>query len=237
MTTRIQTLIERLQITTTLDELQELVENLRDVYKITHVVYHIVGDSGTEYGVYTYDQKWVDHYISKKYYRTDPVVTESLKRFHPIDWRTLDWSGRQQRNLMQEAIENGIGKQGLSLPIRGANGKNALFSVTSFANDKEWDKFLAENSEDMILAAHYIHQRASEIMGALPDLTVKDLSPREKDALTLLASGKSRAEAANCLKISEHTFRVYVDTARHKLGALNTTHAVAVALSRGVILP
>ncbi|MEM6465224.1 MAG: helix-turn-helix transcriptional regulator, partial [Pseudomonadota bacterium] len=58
---------------------------------------------------------------------------------------------------------------------------------------------------------------------------------RERDVLTLLGLGQSRAQAADRLKISEHTFRVYVDTARHKLGALNTTHAVAVALNSGAI--
>jgi DNA-binding CsgD family transcriptional regulator len=51
-----------------------------------------------------------------------------------------------------------------------------------------------------------------------------------------LALGKSRAQAAADLEISEHTLRVYIESARHKLGALNTTHAVARALSSGIII-
>jgi DNA-binding CsgD family transcriptional regulator len=46
----------------------------------------------------------------------------------------------------------------------------------------------------------------------------------------------NRAQAAAEMEISEHTLRVYIETARHKLGALNTTHAVARALSRGLIV-
>jgi DNA-binding CsgD family transcriptional regulator len=38
------------------------------------------------------------------------------------------------------------------------------------------------------------------------------------------------------LQISEYTLRVYVEGARHKLGALNTTHAVARALTKGLIV-
>ena len=38
------------------------------------------------------------------------------------------------------------------------------------------------------------------------------------------------------MSISEHTLRVYIESARHKLGALNTTHAVARALSTGLIV-
>ncbi|KEJ89760.1 hypothetical protein DSW25_05935 [Sulfitobacter donghicola DSW-25 = KCTC 12864 = JCM 14565] len=48
--------------------------------------------------------------------------------------------------------------------------------------------------------------------------------------------GYSRAQVANSLAISEHTLRVYIESARFKLGALNTTHAVARALSRGLIV-
>ena len=62
------------------------------------------------------------------------------------------------------------------------------------------------------------------------------LSPREVDAMTLLAMGYSRAQTAETLSISEHTLRVYIESARFKLGALNTTHAVARAMSRGLIV-
>ena len=54
--------------------------------------------------------------------------------------------------------------------------------------------------------------------------------------MTLLAVGYSRAQVADTLSISEHTLRVYIESARFKLGALNTTHAVARALSRGQIV-
>ncbi|MCU0855274.1 MAG: helix-turn-helix transcriptional regulator, partial [Rhodobacteraceae bacterium] len=57
------------------------------------------------------------------------------------------------------------------------------------------------------------------------------------EALSLLSLGQSRAEVADTLQISENTLRAYIDSARHKLGAMNVTHAVALALARGVITP
>ncbi|MGA0228830.1 MAG: LuxR family transcriptional regulator, partial [Paracoccaceae bacterium] len=36
--------------------------------------------------------------------------------------------------------------------------------------------------------------------------------------------------------ISEHTLRAYAESARYKLGAVNTIHAVAAAISRGLIV-
>ena len=68
-------------------------------------------------------------------------------------------------------------------------------------------------------------------------LTSTELSPRERDVLSRLSLGESRARVAEALQISENTLRAYIDSARHKLGAMNVTHAVALALARGVIMP
>jgi DNA-binding CsgD family transcriptional regulator len=62
------------------------------------------------------------------------------------------------------------------------------------------------------------------------------LSPRENETLTFLALEYSRAQVAHTLCISENTLRVYIESARYKLGAANTTHAVSLAVSRGLIL-
>jgi DNA-binding CsgD family transcriptional regulator len=50
-----------------------------------------------------------------------------------------------------------------------------------------------------------------------------------------LSIGLNRSRTAEQLKISEHTLRVYIESARHKLSAANTTHAVAKAVSGGLI--
>ena len=40
------------------------------------------------------------------------------------------------------------------------------------------------------------------------------------------SEGKTSAEIAIILGLSEHTVRCYLESARHKLGAANNTHAV-----------
>jgi DNA-binding CsgD family transcriptional regulator len=61
------------------------------------------------------------------------------------------------------------------------------------------------------------------------------LSARELDVLRGLSIGKNRAKIAAELGVSENTVRVYIDTARHKLGAVNTSHAIAVSISKGIL--
>lgn len=230
--------MERLNETNTPNDLQTLVENLRDVYDVGNAVYHAVNIGGAPYAAVTYDPRWGDHYHENGYVKIDPVVRGALQRFHPMDWKRLDWSPRGTREFWHEALDFGIGNQGFSIPIRGPNGQFALFTINDTASDDQWDRFTQEFGRDMLLISHYMHQKVVEVLKAdETDPNTKDLSPRERDALSMLGSGESRSRIADTLKISEHTLRVYIDSARHKLGALNTTHAVALALMRGVIYP
>ena len=111
-----------------------------------------------------------------------------------------------------------------------------LFTVNHHCSDRAWAKFTGQYVQDLLLIAHYVNQKALEIERGTDKLPDQMLSPREQDALTMIGTGKSRAYAAQTLAISEHTLRVYIESARFKLGAANTTHAVALAMARGKII-
>lgn len=236
MATKIEDVLSKLQEVTTLLDLQKLVEDLRDIYDVDHAVYHAINNSGDMFAALTYDPTWEPHYREQQYVTSDPVVRNSLKQFQPLNWKRLDWSTKHARQMYAEAVDAGIGNQGYSIPIRGPNGQFALFTVNGTNTDDEWATFLKDYGRDMLLVSHYLHQKVMEIIDP-DDLTdTKELSPRERDALMLLGAGRSRGQVADQLSISEHTLRVYIDTARHKLGALNTTHAVALAMKQGKIV-
>jgi DNA-binding CsgD family transcriptional regulator len=61
------------------------------------------------------------------------------------------------------------------------------------------------------------------------------LSPREREVLTLIASGASGEDAATALGLSAETVRTHVRNAIGKLGAHTRTHAVALAIQSGQI--
>jgi DNA-binding CsgD family transcriptional regulator len=61
------------------------------------------------------------------------------------------------------------------------------------------------------------------------------LSGRERAVLGELAQGRATEEIASSLVLSPHTVRSHVKAAMHKLGARTRAHAVAIALSAGVI--
>ncbi|MBM9594686.1 helix-turn-helix transcriptional regulator [Roseitranquillus sediminis] len=228
--------LDRLAQATTLEELQSETLRLRDESGIANVVYHWTNLKGEQFGAGTYAPEWAVHYINQNYIRVDPVVSGCFNRFHPVEWKQLDWSGKAARAFLGEAVEAGVGRQGLSVPLRGPNGQFALFTVTDECADSAWRAYADERTRDLILIAHFFNQKALEIRRGTDYAEVMRLSPREIDALTMLAIGYSRAQAAERLSISEHTLRVYIESARSKLGAANTTHAVAKALTLGLIL-
>lgn len=236
MTRKLESIIERLGSARTLDDLQSQVVDLRDLYDVEHIVYHSVNSTGQQYAALTYDEAWVDHYIEEDLARIDPVVKGCFQRFHPVDWKRLDWSSKKARDFMGEAVAEGIGNQGFSVPIRGPNGQFALFSVNQRGSDDDWLKFTERSTQELILVAHYLNQTALKIERGTDEMPTRALSPREKDALTMLALGFSRAQAAESLSISPHTLRVYIDAAQFKLGAANTTHAVARAMAQGLLV-
>lgn len=228
--------IEGIQNAKTLEDLQAATEALRDYYSITHIVYHWVNSVGERFGAGTYSSEWVDRYLEKDYLRMDPVIFGCFQRFNPVDWKQLDWSSKAARSFLAEAIEYGVGNQGYTIPIRGPNGQFALFTSGHNCTDEEWEEFVQRNARDLMIVAHEFN-KVVLTFDSVPDKgPMTNLSPRELSAMTFLAKGFSRAQAAAELSISEHTLRVYIEAARHKLGALNTTHAVARALSSGIIV-
>ncbi|HBM57665.1 autoinducer binding domain-containing protein [Salipiger marinus] len=228
--------LEQLEAARSLEDLQAVSEGLRAHYGVDHLVYHWVSASGEQYGCGTYSPDWVQRYIEKGYLRIDPVVQGCFQRFHPVDWKRLDWSSKAARAFQKDAIAHGVGNQGFSIPIRGPNGQFALFTVSHSCPDEDWAQFTALHRRDMILMAHTFNEKALDLEPGRRPEAAQPLSPREIEALTLLAVGYSRAQVAETLAISEHTLRVYVESARFKLGAMNTVHAVARALSRGLIV-
>lgn len=236
-TARLEALLERLQTTKSIDELQVWAHELRDFFGVTHVFYHTASLKSEQVGAFTYSLEWARHYIEKDYRSIDPVVLGAQRRFHPMDWKTLDWSSPAARAMMREAMAHGLGNQGWSVPIWGPHGEFALFCLNHTTDDASWETFTRKNGKDILVVSHLMHEQAMRIINKEMDAPTAELSPRERETLTQLSLGQSRAEVADALQISENTLRAYIDSARHKLGALNVTHAVALALARGIIVP
>ncbi|NHQ93226.1 response regulator transcription factor [Janthinobacterium lividum] len=61
------------------------------------------------------------------------------------------------------------------------------------------------------------------------------LSKRELDVLRLVAQGNANRETGRLLNIKEETVKAHMSTVLAKLGARDRTHAVTIALQRGIL--
>lgn len=229
-------ILEALDAAETLDGLQQIIEQVSRAFDVDHAMYVWVDGAGDHYYFGTYSTEWTERYLEKSYSRVDPVVVGCYQRFHPVDWKRLDWSPKPAREFLKDALSHGVGNQGYAIPVRGPNGQFALFTISHSCDDGCWEKVTEKHSRDFILMAHYFNRKVLELEPSRNAEHAQPLSPREVDALTLLAIGYSRAQVAQTLVISEHTLRVYIESARFKLGAINTTHAIARAISLGLIV-
>ena len=236
MTFDLEGFLRQVEAASSLDDIQTLVVSLRGHYKVDHIVYHWVSSDGEQYGCGTYDPAWAQRYVDMEYLRVDPVILACFQRFHPVDWRRLDWSGKAAKAFRTDALEHGVGTQGFSIPVRGPNGQFALFTLSHTCRDQTWSDFTLAHQRELILIAHYFNHAALKLEKDRAPEPIKALSPREVDSLTFLAMGYSRGQVADMLSISEHTLRAYIESARFKLNAANTTHAITRALTEGLIV-
>ena len=75
----------------------------------------------------------------------------------------------------------------------------------------------------------------SAMIPLTPESTIENLTPRESEALEMLAEGLSNKQIAAHLNISEHTAKFHVNSILNKLGAGTRTEAVMSALRRGLL--
>ncbi len=114
-------------------------------------------------------------------------------------------------------------------------------SVSWYSRDPSLNvpELLAAHSDVLFVAAHcfmdLLHRiRAEE--GLAAELG-SPLTERELECLARAALGHTDNEIGSALNRSPTTARFHMDNAVRKLGARNRTHAVAIAVRRGLIHP
>ncbi|WP_406856183.1 LuxR family transcriptional regulator [Alsobacter sp. KACC 23698] len=207
-------------------------------HDLAEYAYHIrlvPGEIERDLVLYTsYPEAWVQHYVDQDYFQIDPVIKLAQFNIMPIDWDDFDQNDPKIAQLAREREAVGVGPRGLTVPIRGAVGDFALFSVTSREDAGHWRARLPGLVGAVVVAAYEFHAAVMD-MWVDEDHEMRPLSPRERQVLTLAGRGMPHKSVAFALAISESAVKLYLDSARHKLGAHNTAQAVGYAVSRHLI--
>jgi len=136
------------------------------------------------------------------------------------------------------------------IAIRGEFPQARIIVLTTYAGDVLAQRALKAGAQayvlkglvrkdllDTIRAVHAGQKRIhSEVATQLAEHAADDaLTRREVEVLALIAAGNSNKLIADQLSITDETVKGHVSNILSKLGANDRTHAVTVALKRGII--
>jgi DNA-binding CsgD family transcriptional regulator len=181
----------------------------------------------------TYAREWQLHYFLKEYVNSDPVIAYGRDAILPFDWEVLGKDNPAALAFLADAANHGVGRNGMSIPVRNRRGIYAIVSFTSDHSRREWEDYKSENMAKLQLLSVLIDS-AANINFKLPSPPVR-LSRREEQCLIWAARGKTYQEIAEILDLTFGSVKTHLDTARHKLRCMNLALAAAVAVATGVI--
>jgi DNA-binding NarL/FixJ family response regulator len=136
------------------------------------------------------------------------------------------------------------------IAIRSEFPEARIIMVTTFEGDVDIRRALEAGArgymlksmppKDLVEAIRQVHagkkRIPSEVAAHLAEYFDGDgLTDREVDVLRQVASGNRNREIGERLFISEETVKVHIKHIMEKLGASDRTHAVAIAVRRGII--
>lgn len=223
-----------------------VVETLKDIAAIlglAHIAYlcldpNMSPDGAMLSAVTTFPVAWERRYFARRYFEIDPVIAKGRVALLPFDWRDLAIDDPNVLSFLAAAVEHGAGRYGLSVPVRRRPDARSLVSYTADITASEWERFKADKMAQLQHLSQIISAaaRAAVRTTKLPPAKIA-LSVSEEQCVIWSARGKTHQEIAKIVSFSPSRVRMHLDTARHKLGCVNVTHLVAVAIAKGVIPP
>jgi LuxR family quorum sensing-dependent transcriptional regulator len=172
-------------------------------------------------------------YIAEGFYLVDHICARARMAREPFRYSEAPYPQTQatkHHRFMQALNTFGMGK-GLVVPL--GRPANIPACVWLAGEDPNLDD---DAKQAMQLVALFATGMARVLSGP-PDVgrrTFK-LTGRECDVLTWAAQGKSAWEIGKILNITKRTVDEHMQNATRKLGALNRTHAIVIALRNQII--
>lgn len=213
--------------------------NARDRFSVLNLSYWFLGAS-TQLPdrltwLSTYNEEYMAVYMRDYSPMQDPAFNLCFNRLLPLDWDEVRDADSKVKNMHQVAERYGVGRHGVSFPIRDPGFGDAMFSVNFECDDKHWNEVRGDLVNGFHLFAHFFHLRMKEVISERPVTSEFDLSPREREVLKWAADGKTAWETAQLLGVSERAIRLYTENAMNKLRAKTKTQAVAIAVKNAII--
>jgi len=179
-----------------------------------------------------YDPAWQRRYQEQNYLAIDPTIAHGMRSSEPLVWSDAFFA--QTPQLWEEAQAHGL-RHGWGQSRRDSDGTYSMLVLARSQGPIDGDE-LARSGEKLNWLVHVSHlamKASGQAVEAGP--AQAPLTEREIDVLRWTADGKTSADIAEILGISERTVNFHVNSAVGKLGACNKTNAVVKAAMLGLM--
>ena len=177
-------------------------------------------------------KEWIKLYDEKQFVHADPSIRHCKRMLRPYRWfKEAPYDPEQEPRaveVVQRAMDFGL-LDGLVIPI--ASSTNRVGHVWMGGRTLDLPKY---DMPSLHLMALYAFDRVRRLHRQLPNDN-RGLTPREREALTWVALGKSAWEIGEIFKISKRTVEWHIKNACRKLDAINRTQASMIALRERII--
>lgn len=181
--------------------------------------------------VTSYQARWVERYHAQGYISIDPTVAHGSRTSVPQVWDAQTftavpqlWDDAQSFGLRVGWAQSTFDRRGHIGMLTIVRSSQKVSEQEIQANDPLW-RWLA-NVAHLELSKRLLRSQADEEVS---------LTARQVEVLRWTADGKSSAQVARILDLSEHTVHFHVKNAIARLGAANKFAAVARATRLGLL--
>jgi|UniRef100_Q07P69 LuxR family quorum sensing-dependent transcriptional regulator len=231
------TFVEELSTLTTISAAIDFIEKGFCAYGFETIIVTGIPNHKQSFSQMVMAKRWPDEwfklYTQNNYHRDDPVVRHLRKSFNPFEWSDAPYSRRNEPRaaaVMDRAADFRMSR-GFIVPVHGLAGYEAAVSLGGDHIDLN-----PRSKPALHLMAMYAFDRIRSLVSPANDAPPR-LTHRECETLNWTAQGKSAWEIGEILQIAQRTAEEHLATAARKLGAVNKTHAVAIAIRQKLIAP
>lgn len=181
--------------------------------------------------VSNYEDQWVRRYRDQGYISIDPTVIHGSRTLDPQVWNARTFAAAPQ--LWDEAQSFGL-RVGWAQSSFEPGGYIGMLSIVRSHQELSAGEIRANDPFCRWLANVAHIELSKRLLRFRTDDDVS-LTPRQIEVLRWTADGKSCAQVAEILGLSEHTVHFHVKNAIARLGAANKVAAAARATRLGLL--
>ncbi|VVN89347.1 helix-turn-helix transcriptional regulator [Pseudomonas fluorescens] len=181
-----------------------------------------------------YSSDWNNKYETSNYVAIDPIVHHCNQSVIPIVWS--DQAFANSPAYWEDVQTHGM-RHGISQSVHDPRGVCSMLSLSRSSKPISGSE-LYEKAAHIIWLCFALHRAVVEqLRRDFPFRPSGNLTPRETEVLKWSAEGKTAAEIAKILNLSERTVNFHVSTSIKKMGVNNKIAAVVHAVMKGLLDP